>query len=1477
MRKLIFTEINTEGIILSNSVSSTRKLENFMFSNGDNIFNIDTPQTKLLLHTLIDDAIRLKIPIEISIIIKSYQFLLTAHCINKEKIFIYWKPLYSLNANNPVENDWGFDELPLQEVPKDANGDDLKRFTDNLPLVVFEIFLYPDGRFEFGFVNEEMYSFFPGFNREAVNADNSLLFIRVHPEDKQQLLDSIRNVFKLNVWEIEYRIIEDGKTRWVKGYGRPEVGSGGDRITVCTYLQDITEKKLISERLELVDFTFRNATTAINLVKQDGSFYDFNDATCKMLGYSKEEYSHLKINDVDPKYKKVNWADRWEDLKKMTGGITVYGNKIKKDGTLIETESKINFIKFGELELACGFINDITEKKKLDEKLSLVDYAFRKAKLPIYILRADGSIYDFNEVAYTTLGYSEEEFINLTVFDLSLRHNKESWKDRWEELKIGIDVQGNTKLYKRDKTIIDIEFRANVIKYEQNELCIMSFFDVTEKGKVDNKLKLVDFAFRNAKIPMYFTEIDGKIFDFNEEACHTLGYNEEEFRNLYIYDISLKHTPATWKLRWEVLKSEHSTPNLTKLRKKDHTIIDAEMRTNIINYGDREISVTSFIDITEKKKIDEQLKIVDFTFSNVNTAIVFSKEDGTLYTHNKAFRDLYGYTETEMKSLTMYNFGTGFTDDSWKAYWNRLKQEGSIRFITKRAKKDGTLIDVEINANYIKLGNLEVNCAFVYDITEKNKIEKELKKSNERYEYATLATSDVIWETDIINDILYLGNNFTEVFGLPTSGIEYGPNNIWRNNLHPEDLEMVLENERVVIEGKMDKWESEYRLKKGDGEYSIVLDRGFGVKDEHGNTIRLIGAMQDITEKKAIQEALKKSNERYENATLASSDVVWESDLINNTIYISKNFTLFFGHEVEEGMVPIENNIWRQNVHPDDLSRVLSSEYDVHGYSNNIWREEYRLRKADGSYAVVQDRSFAIKDEKGKVVRIIGSMHDITEKKLIEQELIKSNLRYEYATLATSDVIWEADLVNKTYYSSVSFTELFGHKSGVYEELENNSWTQNVHPDDLEAVLNKTNNAVANNEESWKSEYRFKKLNGEYEYILDRVLSVKDKDGTIVRLVGALQIITESKLREERLSLLETVVTNTTDAVIIRDFKRLETGGLPILYVNEAFTNMTGYSLNEALGKTLKFLNGPITDRIERNKVREAIHNMEPGYMEVINYKKDGTPFWASISVFPVKNASAEVTHWVSIQRDITQKKLAEEEREHLINELIENNKELKQFGYITTHNLRAPLTNLISICRLLDTNKIEDTRTVRLIDGFKQSTFLLNETLNDLIDILIIKENRNLPTKELGFGDILNNVINSIENTINNAGATIEIDFSIAPFVEFSNTYLESIFLNLLTNSIKYASPLRKPIIKIVSNINAEGKITLTFSDNGIGMNKNLVKERIFGLYQRFHNNADSKGIGLYLIHSQINALGGSIDFETAENIGTTFTITFK
>jgi signal transduction histidine kinase len=194
----------------------------------------------------------------------------------------------------------------------------------------------------------------------------------------------------------------------------------------------------------------------------------------------------------------------------------------------------------------------------------------------------------------------------------------------------------------------------------------------------------------------------------------------------------------------------------------------------------------------------------------------------------------------------------------------------------------------------------------------------------------------------------------------------------------------------------------------------------------------------------------------------------------------------------------------------------------------------------------------------------------------------------------------------------------------------------------------------------------------------------------------------------------------------------------------------------------------------------------------------------------------------------------------------------------------------------LLDMDTINTERSLKLINGFKTTTTRLNETLNDLIHILLVKNNTNINIQSLVFEETLEQVTQSITALMEASGIEIESDFSGAPSVIFNQAYLESIFQNLITNSIRYRNPDRIPKV-LIKTFKNQQDIHLVFSDNGIGFDMELVKDKIFGLHQKFHHHPESRGIGLYLIHAQITSLGGSISVNSQVDVGTIFSIVFK
>ncbi len=517
----------------------------------------------------------------------------------------------------------------------------------------------------------------------------------------------------------------------------------------------------------------------------------------------------------------------------------------------------------------------------------------------------------------------------------------------------------------------------------------------------------------------------------------------------------------------------------------------------------------------------------------------------------------------------------------------------------------------------------------------------------------------------------------------------------------------------------------------------------------------------------------------------------------------------------------------------------------------------------------------------GLLLKYILHRNNVKNKSMFEKlqitnnEIIESNERYDIVAKATSDTIWDWKIDDDSFVWNKGIQGIFGYSK---EEVGKTSkwWFDKIHPEDSLKMSVKLYSFLEQKTEKWQDQYRFQCADGSYKYVFDRGFLVKDKEGNPIRMIGAIQDVTKQKEEEQRLRLLETVITQTKDAVMITNIDTSENVIPNLIFVNAAFTDMTGYPVNEVIGKSPSILFGPKTDILEFDKLKTAVQDYKECVIETICYKKNKDEFWMNLSMIPVTNKDGEHSHWISIQRDVTGEKLKEKEREQLIRELTQNNKDLKQFSYITSHNLRAPLSNLTGLLNLIDDMTIEDQELKEIISGFSKSTHLLNETINDLVKVVIIKDNPSVQKEKVLIKEIFENVFDQLSYLISINKPILKIDLEEVTILNINKSYLESIFLNLLTNSIKYRTPNKQLRITVSSKV-IDDNLILTFKDNGIGIDLERNKDKIFGLYQRFHNHPDSKGLGLYLVKSQVEAMEGTITVESEIGKGTTFTIVFK
>ncbi len=235
----------------------------------------------------------------------------------------------------------------------------------------------------------------------------------------------------------------------------------------------------------------------------------------------------------------------------------------------------------------------------------------------------------------------------------------------------------------------------------------------------------------------------------------------------------------------------------------------------------------------------------------------------------------------------------------------------------------------------------------------------------------------------------------------------------------------------------------------------------------------------------------------------------------------------------------------------------------------------------------------------------------------------------------------------------------------------------------------------------------------------------------------------------------------------------------------------------------------------------------------------------------------------------------SKEDFESLANKLQMQNKQLIEFALITSHNLRAPTSNLFSLLHLYKKSDTVEEQE-ELIERFEKVINHLSDTLNDLMAAIRIKEEGCKQTEVINVEIVTIKTIEILSGQIIETGASINYNFSAVSEILYNKNYMESIILNLLHNAIKYRSPDRKPVIQIHSEVE-DGKFVLYVVDNGLGIDLVRHGAKLFGLRKVFHRNKDAKGIGLFITKTQVEAMGGKISCKSEVGKGSVFIVNFN
>lgn len=511
---------------------------------------------------------------------------------------------------------------------------------------------------------------------------------------------------------------------------------------------------------------------------------------------------------------------------------------------------------------------------------------------------------------------------------------------------------------------------------------------------------------------------------------------------------------------------------------------------------------------------------------------------------------------------------------------------------------------------------------------------------------------DVIYTVDLDLNLTYFNKACQQVcrdyFGHDLR-IGYNLAHLFKN----QDSKKLLKLLELIKSSKPVKFDDKVSKEGMDTYFEVQVNPVFNESKKHvgGSVIA-----KNITIAKNAMQEMQYSEEKYRMLFFASPSPMWIYEMDSYQIMdVNDSVLSSYGYSREE-LLNMSIMDLRPSEDRQSLEEIIKYYKKTKGPIHfGIWRH----LKKDGSIIHVEKTGHSILFN-GKPC-MIEICNNVSEKLHIERKLQLSNERYGFVTKATFDAIWDLNLVDDDLYWGEGFESLFGYKT------ENNKgdivgWYEHIHGDDRQRVLQSINTLIKSKNSNWVEEYRFKKADGVMAYVRNKGIVIRDKKGKAIRMIGAMQDITEQKREEQQLKLFKSVITNSSDAVLITEAEPINEPGPRIIYVNDAFTKMTGYERDEVLGKTPRLLQGPESDRLELDRLRKALEAWQPCELEIINYKKNGEKFWSNISIVPVADSRGFFTHWISIQRNVTERKREEKEKElfYELLQVINGNKHLE-------------------------------------------------------------------------------------------------------------------------------------------------------------------------------------------------------------------------
>ena len=513
----------------------------------------------------------------------------------------------------------------------------------------------------------------------------------------------------------------------------------------------------------------------------------------------------------------------------------------------------------------------------------------------------------------------------------------------------------------------------------------------------------------------------------------------------------------------------------------------------------------------------------------------------------------------------------------------------------------------------------------------------------------------------------------------------------------------------------------------------------------------------------------------------------------------------------------------------------------------------------------------ALRQSEDKIHSLV--LQDIAQRKKAENTLRENQERYQALVESSAQVVWswQQGAIDKMSQISSWWENTTGQPA---DNIATFGWLEMVHPEDRERMRATWVDALAQCK-GFETQYRLRTRSGRYIYIELRSVALTNADGSLREFVGTLNDITERKHAEEKTALLAAIITNSDDAIISKTLQGIITSW------NAGAQKLFGYSPDEACGKHIGLII-PKERLGEEKLIVERLHNGKGfEHFETERLHKNGKPIAVSLTVSPILDASGKTIGASKILRDITSQKTSESALLHYMAALERSNKELDDFAYIASHDLKEPLRGLFNNARFLEKDYADklDAEGISRIRRLGYLSQRMEQLVNDLLYFSRLGR-QEMAIQPTNLGAVIHDIESMMEMTLKENNAAICMPQNL-PEIICDRPRVTEVFRNLISNAVKYNDKENKVIeigllneMRIKKNIK---KNVFYVRDNGIGIEKEFHEE-IFRIFKRLNEEDDDKkgtGVGLTFVRKIIDRHGGSIWLESEPGQGTTFYFT--